>query len=175
MSELWTTAEFAATGVIARNRLCPMWARGFSRGSASRPAAPCSSRPRSRRFAERRAASYRSGAIEVTIRTELTALDPAGRLFYRGHDAVDLARHRSFEDVAGLLWDEDPSAPWQLEQPDRTMIAAIRARLPDHAIATDLIPVATAALGATDPAPADRRPEATRRIAGRIAPARWPS
>src|SRR5450830_1959536 len=28
-----------------------------------------------------------------------------GRLFYRGHDAVQLARHSSVEEVAALLWD----------------------------------------------------------------------
>jgi citrate synthase len=169
MSELWTTAEVARRLGVKRETVYAY----VSRGLLARD--PASSRGRSlfepaavEALADGARRPNRSGAIEVTIRTELTALDPAGRLFYRGHDAVDLARHRSFEDVAGLLWDGDPSAPWQLEQPDRTMIAAIRARLPDHAIATDLIPVATAALGATDPAPADRRPEAARRIAGRI-------
>jgi citrate synthase len=169
MSELWTTAEVARRLGVKRETVYAY----VSRGLLARD--PASSRGRSlfepaavEALADGARRPNRSGAIEVTIRTELTALDPAGRLFYRGHDAVDLARHRSFEDVAGLLWDGDPSAPWQLEQPDRTMIAAIRARLPDDAIATDLIPVATAALGATDPAPADRRPEAARRIAGRI-------
>ena len=100
----------------------------------------------------------RSGAIEVTVRTELTALDPDGRLFYRGHDAVSLARHRSFEDVAGLLWDSDPGAPWRLEEPDRALLASVRASLPADALATNLIGVAIATLGATDRTVPDRRP-----------------
>src|SRR4051794_13316424 len=37
----------------------------------------------------------RSGALEVVVETQLTALDPAGRLFYRGRDAVELARYRT--------------------------------------------------------------------------------
>ncbi len=169
MSELWTTAEVARRLGVKRETVYAY----VSRGLLARD--PASSHGRSlfepaavEALADGARRPNRSGAIEVTIRTELTALDPAGRLFYRGHNAVDLARHRSFEDVAGLLWEGDPTAPWQLEQPDRRLIAAIRASLPDHAIATDLIPVATAALGATDPAAADRRPEAVRRTAGRI-------
>ena len=35
--------------------------------------------------------------------TELTLID-GGRLFYRGLDAVDLSRSRTFEAVAGWLW-----------------------------------------------------------------------
>jgi citrate synthase len=100
----------------------------------------------------------RSGAIEVTVRTELTALDPNGRLFYRGRDVVALARHRSFEEVAGLLWDCDPGAPWGLEAPDRVLLASVRATLPDYALATNLIAVAIATLGAADHAVPDRRP-----------------
>lgn len=45
-----------------------------------------------------------SGALEVVIETQLTSLDPEGRLHYRGRDVIELARFRSFEEVAGLLW-----------------------------------------------------------------------
>ena len=58
----------------------------------------------------------RSGALEVIVETELTALDPAGRLHYRGRDAVELARFSTFEEVSGLLWDGDPLAPWELAE-----------------------------------------------------------
>ena len=34
----------------------------------------------------------------------LTLID-GGRLFYRGHDAIELARERTLEDVAEILWD----------------------------------------------------------------------
>jgi citrate synthase len=109
-----------------------------------------------------------SGALEVVIETQLTALDPEGRLHYRGRDVTELARFRSFEDVAGLLWDGDPLAPWALSDEDRRMIAGLRAALPGPRGPVDLIPVAVAALGATDEQRADRRPEAVRCAGGRI-------
>jgi citrate synthase len=109
-----------------------------------------------------------SGALEVVIETQLTALDPEGRLHYRGRDVSELARFRSFEDVAGLLWDGDPCAPWELSEEDIHLIAALRAALPTPTSSVDLIPVAVAALGAADPLRADRRPEAVRRAGGRI-------
>jgi citrate synthase len=109
-----------------------------------------------------------SGALEVTIRSELTSLDPAGRLFYRGRDAVELARHRSFEAIAGLLWEGEADGPWRLRAADRKLLASVRSTLPDNAPASDLIAVAVATLGATDPSASDRRPEAVRRAARRM-------
>ena len=43
---------------------------------------------------------------------------------------IELARYRSFEDVAGLLWDGDPMAPWELDADSRRLIRAVRAALP---------------------------------------------
>ncbi len=110
----------------------------------------------------------RSGALEVVIETRLTRLDPEGRLAYRGRDVVALARYRSFEDVAGLLWDGDAGAPWVLDRAGRELIRHVRARLPADAAQVDLIPVAVASLAAADPDRADRRPDAVRRTAARI-------
>jgi citrate synthase len=120
------------------------------------------------RVAARARRPSRSGALEVVIDTQLTALDPSGRLHYRGRDVIELARFRSFEDVAGLLWDGDPLAPWELGSDDRELIAALGAVLPADVGPVDLIPVAVAALGASDEHRADRRPEAVRRAAARI-------
>jgi citrate synthase len=110
----------------------------------------------------------RSGALEVVIETQLTALDPKGRLYYRGRDVVELSRFRSFEDVAGLLWDGDPFAPWELGAEDQEMISGVAALMPAAATGVDLVPVAVAALGAADRQRADRRPEAVRRAAARM-------
>jgi citrate synthase len=110
----------------------------------------------------------RSGALEVVIETQLTALDPEGRLSYRGRDVIELARFRSFEDVAGLLWDGDPFAPWELCAEDREMITGLAALMPAAATGVDLVPVTVAALGAADRQRADRRPEAVRRAAARM-------
>ena len=111
----------------------------------------------------------RSGALEVVVETQLTALDPDGRLHYRGRDAVELARFRSFEDVAGLLWDGDPFAPWVLSAGDGQLVAGLHELLAAGVRQpTDLIPVAVAALGGADPQRGDRRPQAVRRAAARI-------
>ncbi len=109
-----------------------------------------------------------SGALEVVIETQLTALDPQGRLHYRGRDVTELARFRSFEDVAALLWDGDAFAPWQLGEADRQLIAGLRSLLPSQTRAVDLIPLAVAALAATDESRGDRRPEAVRRAGARM-------
>jgi citrate synthase len=120
------------------------------------------------RVAARARNPSRSGALEVVIETHLTALDPDGRLHYRGRDVIELARFRSFEDVAGLLWDGDPFAPWELGAEDRELMNGIAALLPTAAAAADLIPVAVAVLGAADEQRGDRRPEAVRRAAARM-------
>jgi citrate synthase len=109
-----------------------------------------------------------SGALEVVIETQLTSLDPDGRLHYRGRDVTELARFRSFEDVAGLLWDGDPLAPWLLADADRQMIAELRPLFAATTPASDLIPVAVAALAAADEHRGDRRPDAVRGAAARM-------
>jgi citrate synthase len=110
----------------------------------------------------------RSGALEVVIETRLTALDPDGRLHYRGRDVIELARFRTFEDVAALLWDGDAFAPWDLDAGDRELIARLAGLMPAVAAPVDLIPVAVAALGGADRQRGDRRPDAVRRAAARM-------
>jgi citrate synthase len=110
----------------------------------------------------------RSGVLEVVIETELTGLDPAGRLAYRGRDAMELARFRHLEDVAALLWDGDAHAPWSLDRTDAERLAAVRSPLGPDAPAVDLLPVAVAVLATSDPARADRRPDVVRRAGARI-------
>ncbi len=84
------------------------------------------------RAADRARRPSSSGALEVVIETQLTSLDPNGRLHYRGRDVTELARFRSFEEVAGLLWDGDPLAPWLLSDADRELIAALRPPASGH-------------------------------------------
>ncbi|MGD9794994.1 MAG: citrate synthase [Acidimicrobiia bacterium] len=47
--------------------------------------------------------SSRSPALDIIIETKITSVD-RGTLSYRGHDAVDLARTHTFEEVAHLVW-----------------------------------------------------------------------
>jgi citrate synthase len=169
VSELLTSAEAAHRLGVKRETVYAYVSRGLlARDPASGHRRSLFDRGAVDALADRARHGNRSGAFEVSVRTELTAVDPAGRLFYRGSDAVQLARHRSFEDVAGLLWDGDPGAPWLLARPDRTLLSKVRAALPARAGATDLIAVATGALGAADRGAGDRRPEAVRRVGARI-------
>ena len=119
------------------------------------------------RLAVRARRRDRSGALEVVVETELTLIEPIGRLYYRGHDAVELARFRSFEQVASLLWDGGPPSPWELEPDFEPLLAALRPPLAGAA-AADRIPAVVALLGAADPAAADRGAEAVRRSGARI-------
>jgi len=51
----------------------------------------------------------RAGVIGTLIESDITELDPRGRLAFRGHDVADLARLR-FEDAAAVVWEEP--GPW---------------------------------------------------------------
>lgn len=69
--------------------------------------------------------------VEPIFVTELTLID-GGRLYYRGMDAVELSRQRSFEEVAGWLWtgewggeDQDWSVPASMAGPVTAAVAAL--------------------------------------------------
>ena len=62
----------------------------------------------------RRRVASAGETTEPLFVTELTLLD-GGHLYYRGLDAVELSRTRSFEEVAGWLWSgewPDPAEVW---------------------------------------------------------------
>lgn len=109
----------------------------------------------------------RSVAVEVVVETALTALDPAGRLAYRGRDATELARHAGFERTASLLWGAGDEAgdPWRADDDAVRAVRAAVAPLADGADPAMLLPVVVSVLRAVDPFRADRRPEAVRRAA----------
>jgi citrate synthase len=107
------------------------------------------------RLAARARRPDRSSALEVVVETELTLLDPAGRLSYRGRDAIELARFRSFEEVVTLLWDGAPPTPWELEKEVSFEVETVDA---------ELIPLVVAMLAARDTRRDDRDPESVRRV-----------
>jgi citrate synthase len=119
-------------------------------------------------LATRARSGDRSDALEVVVETQVTLLDPDGRLFYRGQDAAELARFSTFERVAGLLWGGPAGAPWELDAASAAIVGRLAGVLPANTPAVDRIPVVIGALGAADPLRSDRRPEAVRRTAGRI-------
>jgi citrate synthase len=115
------------------------------------------------RLAARARRPDRSSALEVVVETELTLLDPAGRLSYRGRDATELARFRSFEEVVALLWDGAPPTPWELDDERTAAIATLGEALGPEAPDTERIAAVVATLAARDPARDDRGPESVRR------------
>ncbi len=115
------------------------------------------------RLAARARRPDRSSALEVVVETELTLLDPAGRLSYRGRDAVELARFRSFEEVVALLWDGTPPTPWRLDDERAAAVAALDEVLGPDAPDAERIGAVVAALAARDPERDSRDPESVRR------------
>ena len=117
------------------------------------------------RLAGRARHGGRAGALEVVVDTELTHIDVDGGLHYRGRDATELARFRSFEQVAELLWDSgDTHTPWRSPVEMATVCEDAQAALPLSARPVERMRVVVAAAAATDPLRDDRRPAAVRAV-----------
>ncbi len=132
-----------------------------SRGILARHASPGGrrslfERAEVERLAKRNRRGGRAGALEVIVDTELTLIDPAGALYYRGHDATRLARERSYEEVAELLWGGDQAGEWR---------APPLPALPDVPAPADRMRLIVALAAATDPLRTDLRPPAVRHAA----------
>lgn len=115
------------------------------------------------RLAARARRPDRSSALEVVVETELTLLDPAGRLSYRGRDAIELARFRSFEEVVALLWEGAPPTPWRLDDERAAAVEALGAALGPETPDPECIAAVVAMQAARDPARDSRDPDSVRR------------
>lgn len=152
-SERLTAAQAAEILGVRRETLYAYVSRGLLH--PDRTAGPNGGRRShfDRRQVERLAARHRrggrAGSLEVRLDTELTLLDAAGRLFYRGHDVRTLATTTAPEHVAELLWDA-PAGPWQLRQEESDAVASAVAALPGGAEPLDRIVVGLVALAALD-------------------------
>jgi citrate synthase len=119
------------------------------------------------RLAARARHGGRAGALEVVVDTELTLIEVDGHLYFRGRDATELARFRSFEQVAELLWGEAGAhTPWQAPGDMLGVCEEAQAALPATARPVERMRVVAAAAPSTDPLRDDRRPAAVR-AAGR--------
>jgi citrate synthase len=90
---------------------------------------------------------------ELVIETAVTELT-ADHLRYRGHDVMELATRRSFEEVALLLWGGDPDAEpggWQATPAALAVGTAAQAALPPRILPLERLQVIVPALAATDP------------------------
>jgi citrate synthase len=138
-----------------------------SRGLLTRHTAPDGrrslfARDEIERLAARARRGGRAGALEVVVDTELTLLDPAGALYYRGHDVTDLARTAKYEEVAELLWGENlkGSDPFRFWVPARGDFGAAAGAPP-----ADALRIICALAAAADPLRGDLRPAAVRHTA----------
>ena len=90
---------------------------------------------------------------EIVIETAVTEITPE-HLRYRGHDVMELAARRSFEEVALLLWGGDPDAEaggWQATPASLAVGRAAQAALPPRVLPLERLQVIVPALAATDP------------------------
>lgn len=162
MADTWvSTAEAAALLAVKPETLYAYVSRGLLRSER----VPGDRRSRYlradvERLAGRQRSGGRAGGLEIIVETELTLLDPAGRLFYRGWDAVDAARDATFEEVAQWLWTGERTAV-SFEAPESVLRIARRvaASLGD-ARATDRVRAVLPAIRGVDPLRHDRRPVA---------------
>jgi citrate synthase len=95
-----------------------------------------------------------AGALDITIESQLTRITQDG-LRYRGHDALGLARTRSFEDVAELLWTGTLPAgdrpAWQAPAAALHVGRAVQGVLPDGILPLARMQVIVPAMAVTDP------------------------
>ncbi|MCM3883298.1 citrate/2-methylcitrate synthase [Frankia sp. R82] len=92
------------------------------------------------------------------VRTRVTVIRD-GRLYYRGVDAVELAAHRPFEQVAGWLWHGrfEPRAPFAVPVELAAMLQQVGALVPARARLTDRLRIAVSLAAANDPLRFDLR------------------
>jgi citrate synthase len=162
--DAWLTSEAAA----ARLGVKPETLYAYvSRGTVRSERLPGTRRSRflrtdvERLAGKQRRGGGRAGALDVIVETELTLLDPAGRLHYRGWDVADaVASGATFEEVAGWLWSGDRT-PVPCTSPPAMAEAARRvADALAEQPAMDRLRAVVAAARHTDPLRDDRRPVA---------------
>ncbi|HLV72881.1 MAG TPA: citrate/2-methylcitrate synthase, partial [Vulgatibacteraceae bacterium] len=103
------------------------------------------------------------GPGDLAIESEITALG-TDRPYYRGRDVLDLARNRTFEDVAAWLWtgrddpgddpglgEGDPGGAWRPHEEGVAAAVAAQAALPSGALPLDRLQLIVTALATADP------------------------
>ena len=96
-------------------------------------------------------------ALDLTVESRLTQLTQDGPL-YRGHDALELARARSFEDVAELLWtgvlpqtETAGTLAWHAPEAALATGRSVQAVLPAGILPLERLQVIVPAMAVTDP------------------------
>ncbi len=165
---LWLSAEAAThrLGVKAETLYAYV-----SRGMVQSERVPGSRRSRFlkadvERLAGRQRGGGRAGGLELLVETNLTYLDPAGVLAYRGWNVADAARDATFEEVASWLWAAEREKKPITAPPAMLAAAARIARAMPEEPVMDRLRATIAAARHADAFRDDRRPEAVA-MAGR--------
>ena len=99
---------------------------------------------------ERRSAGRHGAPSDVIVGSELALVDPAERsLWYRGIDALQLAREQTFEDVCALLWASRSSDPWHADAATSRVAAKSQTGLGRGVSPVDRLSVCASAITAT--------------------------
>jgi citrate synthase len=112
------------------------------------------------RLAGRQRSGGRAGQLDIVVETELTLLEPTGRLAYRGWDVADAVRTATFEEVTTwLLAGEREAVPF-VAPPGLVKAGERVARAMRGAPAIDVLRAVVPAIRVADPLRHDRRPSA---------------
>ena len=103
------------------------------------------------RLAERSRQPAARGAARLAVSSAITSIQ-GGRYRYRGADATELARDRSFEEVAHWLWTAElPREPdWRADEGAVAVGRAAQATLPPDTLPLERLRVIVAAMATTD-------------------------
>ncbi|WP_033338372.1 citrate synthase family protein [Catenuloplanes japonicus] len=113
-----------------------------------------------RAFEATRSRGTPARADSPAVHTGITLIT-SDNLFFRGYDAGLLARRKTYETVAGLLWTgELTDVQFQPDPALRTLAEAVTAPLPASARLTDRLRIIVAAAGAADRLRFDTTPAA---------------
>jgi citrate synthase len=111
------------------------------------------------KLAGRQRAGGRAGGLELIIETDLTYLDPAGALAYRGWDVADAVKTATYEEVAAWLWHGERDRVEFVAPRDMSRIARqLAGTLADQPV-MDRIRATVASVRRCDAFRDDRRPE----------------
>jgi citrate synthase len=175
MDRWWTAQEAAAELGVTLATLYAYASRGLLHSE------PVPGEPRSRRYPredvlrlkerkelrkepERAVPKALHWGSTPVLESAITLIE-GGRLYYRGQDAVDLARRRSVEEVAALIWTGDPADAAELfagKAPEPPALKKLD--LPPIERCQAILPLA----GANDPASWDLRPRSVAATGARI-------
>jgi citrate synthase len=174
MDRGWMSATDASRALgVNRSTLYAYVSRGFVRSEAQ------AGRSRERRYSREDVEALRRRTEErrdpekaarralhwgVPVLESAITLIADGRLYYRGYEATELARSRSIDEVASLVWTGSFGPPIADRARHRVRTAHVADRLPFISRAQS----ALATVSAGDPGAFDRRPHAVAQTGRRI-------